>query len=201
MTQIKTNIRDSINMAYNDALEALQGFLVEDRTIEKTEQAAQLIAALFRDGHKVLICGNGGSCCDGMHFAEEFTGRFRNDRPALPVISLSDPSHITCVGNDYGFENIFSRGVEAYGKPGDLLIGISTSGNSINVINAVQKAKEKKMKTLLFLGKGGGKLRGNGDIELCVNAQTTDRIQEIHMTSLHIIIEGVERLLYPELYQ
>ena len=201
MTQIKTNISDSINMAYKDALEALKGFLVEDRTIQKTEQAAQLIAALFRDGHKVLICGNGGSCCDAMHFAEEFTGRFRNDRPALPVISLSDPSHITCVGNDYGFENIFSRGGEAYGKPGDLLIGISTSGNSINVINAVQKAKEKKMKTLLFLGKDGGKLRGNGDIELCVNAQTTDRIQEIHMTSLHIIIEGVERLLYPELYQ
>ena len=201
MTQIKTNISDSINMAYKDALEALKGFLVEDRTIQKTEQAAQLIAALFRDGHKVLICGNGGSCCDGLHFAEEFTGRFRNDRPALPVISLSDPSHITCVGNDYGFGQIFSRGVEAYGKPGDLLIGISTSGNSINVINAVQKAKSKKMKTLLFLGKDGGELRGNGDIELCVKAQTTDRIQEIHMTSLHIIIEGVERLLYPELYQ
>lgn len=158
------------------------------------------MAEVFRNKGKVLICGNGGSNCDAMHFAEEFTGRFRKERPALPAISLSDSSHITCVGNDYGFDYIFSKGVEAYGQEGDFFIGISTSGNSPNVIEAVKTAKERKLKTLALLGKDGGKLKGMCDYEFIIPGETSDRIQEIHMMILHIIIEGVERILFPENY-
>ena len=135
-----------------------------------------------------------------MHFAEEFTGRYRKNRRALPVISLSDPSHITCVGNDFGFDQIFARGVDAFGKPGDILIGISTSGNSQNIINAVNLAKERQLGTIGLLGKDGGQLKGQCDVEFIIQEKTADRIQELHMTILHIIIEGVERILFPELY-
>jgi D-sedoheptulose 7-phosphate isomerase len=151
-------------------------------------------------GGKVLIAGNGGSNCDALHFAEEFTGRFRGNRRALPAIAISDSSHITCVGNDYGFDYVFSRGVEAYGKEGDLFIGISTSGNSPNIIKAVEAAKEMGMKTVALLGKDGGKLKGMCDYEFIIPGVTSDRIQEIHMMILHIIIEGVERIMFPENY-
>lgn len=135
-----------------------------------------------------------------MHFAEEFTGRFRKERPALPAISLSDSSHITCVGNDYGFDYIFSKGVEAFGQEGDMFFGISTSGNSPNVIEAVKEAKKRGLKTVALLGKDGGKLKGMCDYEFIIPGETSDRIQEIHMMILHVIIEGVERILFPENY-
>lgn len=188
-----------ISEALANAAKTLANFTVQKNLII-IESISEAIAQCFEQGGKVLICGNGGSNCDALHFAEEFTGRFRKDRKALPVIPISESSHITCVGNDYGFEEIFARGIEAYGQKGDILIGISTSGNSSNVIKAVEKAKELELTVISLLGKDGGKLKGVGDYELIVEGETTDRIQEVHMTALHIIIESVERILFPENY-
>lgn len=190
------NLLDS----YKITASLLENFIKEEAEKKETEKVAKELANVFQLGNKVLICGNGGSNCDALHFAEEFTGRFRKDRKALPAISLSDSSHITCVGNDYGFDYIFSRGVEAYGKEGDMFIGISTSGNSTNVIKAVEVAKKVGLKTCVLLGKDGGKLKGMCDYEFIIPGNTSDRIQEIHMMILHIIIEGVEKIMFPENY-
>ncbi|MDY2801198.1 MAG: D-sedoheptulose 7-phosphate isomerase, partial [Fusobacterium mortiferum] len=181
--------------SYKIELALLENFIKEEEERRETEKVAKELADVFTKGNKVLICGNGGSNCDALHFAEEFTGRFRGDRKALPAIAISDSSHITCVGNDYGFDYIFSRGVEAYGKEGDMFFGISTSGNSPNVIKAVEAAKKLGMKTCVLLGKDGGKLKGMCDYEFIIPGKTSDRIQEIHMMILHIIIEGVERIM------
>lgn len=186
--------------SYVTTYELLKDFIEIERKENTTEKIAVDMAAAFQAGNKVLIAGNGGSNCDALHFAEEFTGRFRGNRRALPAISLSDSSHITCVGNDFGFDYIFSRGVEAYGKQGDFFIGLSTSGNSANVIKAVEAAKELGMKTIVLLGKDGGKLKGMCDYEFVIPGATSDRIQEIHMMILHIIIEGVEKIMFPENY-
>ena len=186
--------------SYKTEYELLKNFIEQEEKERTTEKIAEELAEAFTNGNKVLICGNGGSNCDALHFAEEFTGRFRKERRALPAIAISDSSHITCVGNDYGFDYIFSKGVEAYGKEGDMFIGISTSGNSGNVIKAVEKAKELGMKTVALLGKDGGKLKGMCDYEFIIPGETSDRIQEIHMMILHIIIEGVERIMFPENY-
>ena len=186
--------------SYKTEYELLRNFIEQEEKEETTEKVAKDLAEVFTNGNKVLICGNGGSNCDALHFAEEFTGRFRKERRALPAIAISDSSHITCVGNDYGFDYIFSKGVEAYGKEGDMFIGISTSGNSGNVIKAVERAKELGMKTVALLGKDGGKLKGMCDYEFIIPGETSDRIQEIHMMILHIIIEGVERIMFPENY-
>ena len=182
--------------SYKIELALLENFIKEEEERRETEKVAKELADVFTKGNKVLICGNGGSNCDALHFAEEFTGRFRGDRKALPAIAISDSSHITCVGNDYGFDYIFSRGVEAYGKEGDMFFGISTSGNSPNVIKAVEAAKKLGMKTCVLLGKDGGKLKGMCDYEFIIPEKTSDRIQEIHMMILHIIIEGVERIMF-----
>ena len=187
--------------SYKIELALLENFIKEEEGRRETEKVAKELADVFTKGNKVLICGNGGSNCDALHFAEEFTGRFRGDRKALPAIAISDSSHITCVGNDYGFDYIFSRGVEAYGKEGDMFFGISTSGNSPNVIKAVEAAKKLGMKTCVLLGKDGGKLKGICDYEFIIPGKTSDRIQEIHMMILHIIIEGVERIMFPENYR
>jgi D-sedoheptulose 7-phosphate isomerase len=189
-----------IKQAFQDAQEVLTVFNQDSRYLDLVQKTAAKISAAFKNGRKVLICGNGGSACDAMHFAEEFTGRYRKDRKALPVIALNDPAHITCVGNDFGFEHIFSRGVEAFGKPGDVFIGISTSGNSQNVIFAQELASQLGMSTVALLGKDGGLLKSKSQIEFIVPGKTTDRIQELHMLILHIIIEAVERELFPELY-
>ncbi|CAK7072822.1 D-sedoheptulose 7-phosphate isomerase [Fusobacterium varium] len=186
--------------SYKTELVLLENFIKEEEKRKETEKVAKALAEVFNNGNKVLICGNGGSNCDALHFAEEFTGRFRGDRRALPAIAISESSHITCVGNDYGFDYVFSRGVEAYGKCGDMFIGISTSGNSGNVIKAVEAAKKIGMKTCVLLGKDGGKLKGMCDYEFIIPGKTSDRVQEIHMMILHIIIEGVERIMFPENY-
>lgn len=186
--------------SYVTTYELLKDFIEIEKKENITEKIAVDMAAAFQAGNKVLIAGNGGSNCDALHFAEEFTGRFRGNRRALPAIALSDSSHITCVGNDFGFDYIFSRGVEAYGKKGDFFIGLSTSGNSANVIKAVEAAKELGMKTIVLLGKDGGKLKGMCDYEFVIPGATSDRIQEIHMMILHIIIEGVEKIMFPENY-
>ena len=193
---LKENIRNS----YLTAFETVKAFVENEENIEKTEKIAQELALAYKNGKKSLIAGNGGSNCDAMHFAEEFTGRFRKDRRALPSISISDSSHITCVGNDYGFDFVFAKGVEAFGQEGDFFFGISTSGNSKNIIEAVKSAKERNLKTVALLGKDGGKLKGVCDHEFIIPGETSDRIQEVHMMILHIIIEGVERILFPENY-
>ena len=186
--------------SYKTEYELLRNFIEQEEKEKITEKIAHELAEIFKAGNKVMICGNGGSNCDALHFAEEFTGRFRKERRALPAIAISDSSHITCVGNDYGFDYIFSKGVEAYGKEGDMLIGISTSGNSGNVIKAMELAKSMGIKTVSLLGKDGGKLKGMCDYEFIIPGETSDRIQEIHMMILHIIIEGVERIMFPENY-
>ena len=160
-------------------------------------EAARVLSSCFSSGNKVIVAGNGGSLCDGAHFAEELTGVFRALRPALPVISLSEPGHLTCIGNDLGFEHVFSRGVEAFGKAGDVFVGLTTSGNSANIFKAFEVAHKLELKTIAFLGKGGGKLKGKADLELLIDGFTTsDRIQEAHMAAIHILIEMVERLLF-----
>lgn len=172
--------------------------LLEPQNLEFIEQAAQLIADSFTRGNKLLIAGNGGSLCDAAHFAEELSGFFREKRPALPAIALSEAAHITCVANDVGFDQIFSRGVEAYGQAGDIFVGMTTSGNSPNIVKAFEMAKARQLKTIAFLGKTGGKLRGVADLEIIIDGfDTSDRIQEAHMTAIHIIIERIEdRLFY-----
>jgi len=173
--------------------------LSEPCAVEFMEKSAKMIADCFAAGGKILIAGNGGSLCDAMHFAEELTGQFRKPRTALPAIALSDPGHLTCVSNDLGFEKVFSRGVEAFGRPGDVFIGLTTSGNSENVVRAFAQAKEQKLHTIAFLGKNGGVLKGTADLELVIGGfQTSDRIQEVHMAAIHIIIELIEMHLFKE---
>ena len=190
----------NIETAFNTASLLLEEFCQQKNNFSYLTEVAIKIAAAFTAGNKILICGNGGSACDAMHFAEEFTGRFRADRKPLPVIALTDVSHITCVGNDYGFEYVFARAVEAYGKPDDWLIMLSTSGNSANLLQAASKAKELGLVTFSLLGRGGGKLKALSDWKILFPGITADRIQELHMTALHILIEAVERILFPELY-
>ena len=168
--------------------------------LAEIETIAELITDALERGGKVLICGNGGSGSDASHFAEEFTGRFRKDRRALAAIALMDPAHITCVANDFGYNSIFSRSVEALGKKGDVLIALSTSGNSVNVKEAILKAKEIELITIALLGRDGGLTKGLSDHEILVRGQSSDRIQEVHMFILHIFAELVERRLFPELY-
>lgn len=158
------------------------------------ERGADLLVAAFKAGNKALSCGNGGSHCDAMHFAEELSGRYRDNRPALAAMAISDPSHLSCVGNDYGFEFVFSRAVEAFGRPGDVLLGISTSGNSANILRAVEAAKARDMRVLLLLGRDGGKLKGLADVEITVpHFGYADRTQEIHIKVIHTLMDLIEQ--------
>lgn len=171
--------------------------LERPEVLDFIDAAATLLALTFQKGHKVIIAGNGGSLCDAMHFAEELTGYFRQERGALPAIALADPAHITCTGNDVGFDRIFARGIEAYGQPEDVFVGLTTSGNSKNMIAAFAKAKQQGLKTIAFLGKNGGQLKGVADFELLIQGfQTSDRIQEAHMAVIHILIEVIEKKLF-----
>ena len=183
-----------------EAQEVLASFLSDGENLEKCSQMSTMLIDCYKNQGTVFSCGNGGSHCDAMHFAEELTGRYREDRAPLGALALGDASHTTCVSNDYGFEHVFSRQIEGLGRSGDVLIGLSTSGNSQNVINAVESAKAKGMKTIALLGKGGGKLKELADLAIVVPAQTSDRIQEIHIKLIHTVIETVERELFPENY-
>jgi D-sedoheptulose 7-phosphate isomerase len=177
-----------------EAQKVLNNFINSDENIKNIEQAADLMADAIKNGKKIISCGNGGSHCDAMHFAEELSGRYRDDRKSLAAIAISDPSHISCVGNDYGFEYIFSRFIEGLGNTGDVLLGISTSGNSKNIINATQAAREKSMKVVIFSGNDGGKLTGLADVEIRVpHFGYADRIQEIHIKVIHILIMLIEK--------
>lgn len=176
-----------------EAQQVLDAFIQQEENLENIEAAAQLISQSFKNGGKILSCGNGGSHCDAMHFAEELTGRYRENRPAYPAIAIADPSHISCVGNDFGYNAIFSRYIEGLGQHGDVLLGISTSGNSANIIQAVEAARKKNMKVVLLTGKDGGKLKDQADIEIRVpHFGYADRIQEIHIKIIHILIMLIE---------
>jgi D-sedoheptulose 7-phosphate isomerase len=183
-----------------EAKTTIDAFTRQPEIWDKLEKFTQIIFDTFKADHNVFTCGNGGSHCDAMHFAEEWTGRYRKDRKPLGALALGDPSHISCVSNDFGFEHIFSRQLLGLGKAGDCLLLFSTSGNSENQILAVEAAKSKKIKTVALLGKDGGKLRDLVDLAIVVPAKTSDRIQEVHIKLVHTVIESVERKLFPELY-
>ena len=180
---------------FREALSLLSSLIEDELFIGSVDSASDALSSTLRSGGKILCCGNGGSMSDAMHFAEELSGRFRNDRPAYAAIAISSPAHITCVANDYGFEKIFSRGVEALGKPGDILLAITTSGNSPNIIEAARSAKSKGMKVVALSGKDGGKLAQESlaDYEIRVPWEGySDRIQEIHIKCIHAIIDSIE---------
>ncbi|MDP5238668.1 D-sedoheptulose 7-phosphate isomerase [Uliginosibacterium sp. 31-16] len=167
--------------------------LADKALLAEVDKAGDILVNCLKAGGKILSAGNGGSHCDAMHFAEELSGRYRDNRPALGALAISDPSHITCVGNDYGFEFIFSRQVEALGRAGDVFFGISTSGNSANILAAAKAAKERGMQVILLMGKDGGKMKGIADAEIIVPYfGYADRIQEIHIKFIHSLIDHVE---------
>ena len=182
-----------IKQHFLEAQEILMQFLNDEQQMGNIHGAAKLMITALKNGGKIISCGNGGSHCDAMHFAEELTGRYRNNRPGIAAIAISDPSHISCVGNDYGYDYIFSRYVEALGKPGDVLLGISTSGNSKNIINAMESAKLIGMKTIALTGKDGGMMKDLCDIEIrAPYSNFADRAQEIHIKVIHSLIDSIE---------
>ena len=190
------NYQSIINQELQEAQAVLDQFLNDPAQIEKIESAAALMAETINQNGKILSCGNGGSHCDAMHFAEELTGRYRENRRALPAIAISDVSHLSCVSNDFGYEFVFSRYVEALGQQGDVLLGLSTSGNSQNIIRAVEAAKAKGMKVVILSGKDGGKLAGVADVEICVpHFGYADRVQEIHIKVIHIFMLLIEKMV------
>lgn len=185
MEEIKNN--------FLEAQSVLDQFISDEKNIEAIENAGQLMVNSLKSGNKIIACGNGGSMSDSMHFAEELTGRFRDSRKPIPAMSVSDPTHLSCTSNDYGYDYVFSRWVEAFGKEGDVLLGISTSGNSGNVIKACDVARQKGMKIVVLTGKDGGKLGSIGDVEIrAPKSEYADRAQEIHIKIIHSLIHYIE---------
>ncbi|TNE95472.1 MAG: D-sedoheptulose 7-phosphate isomerase [Deltaproteobacteria bacterium] len=189
-------IQDSLQEAFT----TIKLFIENKENITLMDKAISLMTESLKSNGRIYSCGNGGSMCDAMHFAEELTGRFRDDRKAVPAMAISDPSHLSCVSNDYGYEFVFSRFLEGWGNEGDCLLAISTSGNSKNILRAVEYAKVNGIKTIGLLGKGGGQLKDMVDIPLVVPSSVSDRVQEVHIKIIHTFIEGIERTLYPENY-
>ncbi|WP_417662605.1 D-sedoheptulose 7-phosphate isomerase [Pseudomonas sp.] len=184
-----------------EAQSALDNFINNEQTLQNIEDAAQMLVDSFEHKGKVFSCGNGGSMCDAMHFAEELTGRYRGNRPGIAAVSISDASHISCVANDFGYEYIFSRYIESHGREGDVLLAFSTSGKSPNVLNAVAAAKQLGVKVIGLTGKPGSKLEELADICICApGGNYADRVQELHIKVVHILIELIERKLNPENY-
>jgi len=182
-----------IESHFHEALQTLKTFAADKEQMQNIQKAADAMIAQLQSGGKILSCGNGGSHCDAMHFAEELTGRYRDNRPGIAAIAISDVSHISCVGNDYGYDHIFSRYVEAVGSKGDVLLGISSSGNSGNVIKAIEAAKAKGMIVVGLTGKDGGKMGPLCDIEIrAPHSQFADRAQEIHIKVIHALIDSIE---------
>lgn len=187
---------NTIKQHFTEAQEILAQFLADDKNFEAIEAAGKLMVEALQHDKKIISCGNGGSLCDAMHFAEELTGRYRDDRKPLAAISISDPSHMACVGNDYGYEFVFSRYLEAVGNKGDVLLAISTSGNSKNVLNAMEVAKLKGISIVGLTGKDGGKMNGLCDVEIrAPHSQYADRAQEIHIKCIHSLIDFIERTI------
>ena len=180
-----------------EAHQILTDFMGNPIQIEKCVSFTQRIVETYKNNGNIFICGNGGSHCDAMHFAEELTGKNRLERRPLGALALGDPSHVTCVGNDYGFEHIFARQLAALGRRGDLLIALSTSENSKNVGMALETARERGIGTVALLGRDGGWLKEKADLVIIVPARTSDRVQEMHIKLLHTVIEAAERELFP----
>ncbi len=193
-----TNIEHSLR----EAQTGLNNLLANPTELANIERAAQVLIDVFeRQGH-VYSCGNGGSMCDAMHFAEELTGRYRKDRAALGAAAISDASHMSCVGNDYGYEHVFSRYVEAHGRTGDALVALTTSGTSKNIIRAARTAKERGVRVIILSGKRSPELEALSDVYICTPAgHFADRVQELHIKVLHILIELIERRFFPGNYE
>ena len=182
-----------IQSHFEEALQTLQRFMNDATQMNNIERASQAMIQSIKQDGKIMSCGNGGSHCDAMHFAEELTGRYRNNRPGIAAIAISDVSHISCVGNDYGFDQVFSRYIEAVGRKGDVLLAISSSGNSANVVKAIEAAKAKGMVVVGLTGKDGGKMAELVDIEIRAPHSTyADRAQEIHIKVIHSLIDSIE---------
>jgi len=186
-------MKELIRTSLIEAEQTLASFLADEKTIESIAQAADSCSTSLRNGHKIISCGNGGSLCDATHFAEELTGRYRNNRRPLPAIAINDPAYMTCTGNDFSFNDVFSRYIEGVGCDGDVLLAISTSGNSANIVRAAQQAKAQGMKVIALTSKGLNKLAEVADIAICApKAAHSDRIQEIHIKVIHILIQAIE---------
>lgn len=190
------NKNDLIHSNFLEAQKALNDFISNDKNIKNISDAVELMTSALKNDGKIISCGNGGSMCDAMHFAEEMTGRFRDDRKPLAAISISDPSHLSCVANDYGYEWVFSRYIEAIGKKGDVLLAISTSGNSKNILAAISSAKKMGIKIVGLTGKDGGQMSSLCDVEIrAANSTYADRAQEIHIKIIHSLIHCIEEVM------
>ena len=194
-------MHEIVTAALNEASSALEALRANERAQTAIADAGRVLVAACSSRNRIFSCGNGGSMCDAMHFAEELSGRFRLDRPALAAVAISDPAHITCTGNDYGFDHVFSRYVEAHGREGDVLVAISTSGESRNVVLAADRAHALGLRVIALTGKVGSTLGRAADVEICTLAGTySDRVQELHIKVVHILIELVERAMFPANY-
>ena len=190
------DIRETIIKSLDEARRTLEEFMSSPSALDQIEKAAQICVEALRNGNKIISCGNGGSLCDATHFAEELTGRYRDSRCPLPAIAINDPAYMTCVGNDFGFQDVFSRYVEGVGSKGDVLLAISTSGNSQNILDAVAKAQKKGMKVISLTSLGESKLSPLSDVAICTpRTAHSDRIQEIHIKVIHILIQCIEEML------
>ncbi len=195
-----TELNSTWTTCFSDAEQTLNKFRNDSTQIEKCITFSKLLISTVENKGNIFVCGNGGSHCDAMHFAEELTGRYRKDRRPIGALALGDASHTTCVSNDYGFKFVFSRQLEGLARSNDMLIGISTSGNSENVIEAINTAKKLGLKTVALLGKDGGKIKSMVDLPIIIPAETSDRIQEMHIKLIHTSIETMERHFFPENY-
>lgn len=192
---------EHIQASLGEAQQALDRLLNDDSALQAIESAGDALINTFRNGGKAYSCGNGGSMCDAVHFAEELTGRYRRNRPGIAAIAMNDPGHITCVANDFGYDHVFSRYLESHGRPGDSLIALSTSGTSPNVLKAVEAARRLGVVAIVLTGRPDSPLAKIADISICTPAgEFADRVQELHIKVLHILIELVERKLHPENY-
>lgn len=195
-------MRDRIQSTLNDARRALEAFCADDANLDRIADGARLLIDTLRNGGSVYSCGNGGSMSDAMHFAEELTGRYRDNRPGLSATAISDPGHLSCVANDFGYEQVFARYLAARGRPGDCLLAISTSGSSRNVIAAVEHARANDIMVLSLTGRAESALGRLADVDIAVGpAPYADRIQELHIKVIHILIELIERDFFPENYR
>jgi D-sedoheptulose 7-phosphate isomerase len=193
---------EHIKSSLREAKDALEGLLSDEATLGRIQSAAKILIEIFKNGGRIFSCGNGGSMCDAMHFAEELTGRYRKNRKGYPAVAISDPSHLTCVANDFGYDYIFSRYLESHGNQGDCLLAISTSGKSPNVLKAVETARSSGIKVIALTGKTGSEMESRSDVCICTpGGSFADRAQELHIKVLHILIEMVERHFHPENYK
>jgi D-sedoheptulose 7-phosphate isomerase len=190
-----------VRAALTAAREALDGLLSSEHQLERILEASEVLCATLENGGRVFSCGNGGSMCDAMHFAEEMTGRFRNNRPGMAAIAIADASHLSCVANDFGYDSVFSRYLESHGRRDDVLLAISTSGKSPSVVNAAKTARTFGMKVIALTGRSPSPLESEADLTVCCSAGPyADRAQELHIKVIHILIELVERRFHPENY-